>query len=75
MEKIKEKEYDLLDMCNGKWYTVNEEYLGQTVLKFGEIEELQIENKGKTLVVTYNNGDLISFTNIHGTWGFPTTLQ
>jgi hypothetical protein len=63
-----EKQYDLWD---GNWIKVDEEYL-EGVSNLEKVSKIYEE--GNKIKVVYKDDSELYYSNVHGTWGFPTKV-
>jgi hypothetical protein len=70
------KEFEVLNSGNGKWFSVDEDWL-EGVENIDSIDELVFSKLPTTeeLEVTYKSGNRVYYQNVYGTWGQPYTIK
>lgn len=67
------EDYKLIDYWNGSsWEQVDKDFL-ENVARFKDIRE--VHEQGEEIKVIYCNDKEVYYKNIHGSWGFPYTIE
>lgn len=72
---MENKKFKVINRGACETFEVDDEWL-DNIPRDG-IEELELVTGGENdkVIVTYSDGKMVSWENVHGTWGFPTTLE
>lgn len=62
-----------IDFWNGIEWIVEDEECFEGVENIEKVE--CIYEQGNHIKVEYEDGDIVFYQNIHGTWGFPTRVE
>lgn len=66
------KVYRVFNESTCEYFGVSEKWFDG--INLDNLESLKYSSLCGKLEVSYKNGDVLIYNNIHGTWGFPTKL-